>query len=495
MTAPFLLSLAVKGTAVLALGASVAALLRRSPASLRHCVWAATFAGLLAVPVLGAFGPSWRVAVLPDAAPTPPMAPAFEGRGALADGQGAERARPGATRARGGRPGGATAWLGGLWALGALAVGLQWLRAFALGRRLVRASRPVSDPAWSARLRTAAQASGLERPVRLRRSEALRVPVAWGWGRPTVVLPARSDAWDAERAGAVLLHEFAHLRRRDAWTQAVAQAALALHWPNPLAWAAYRHFLCTREQACDDAVLEVGAPPAAYASHLVAIARELVPPRSATAALTPLVGPDDLETRVGSILDGGRRRGRVGRRAAGATLALAMAVVGPLAAFQPVAGGPPGAPHQPPIVARATLTASGGTPSGPSGTPSGRAAATSGRVQGAQSAPVGDGARRDTVDTDTARVRREAAAVEREAAAVEREAARVRRRGHAAEREAARVRREAAAVERERAAVGREAARVRREAAAVEREAARAVREAARVLRETRLADDSTRVE
>ncbi|WP_412069044.1 M56 family metallopeptidase [Rubrivirga sp. IMCC43871] len=340
---PLLLPLAVKGTVVLALGALAAALLRRSSAALLHWVWVATFGALLAVPVLGALGPSWRVAILPDAvsthSPAPLTSPSERPRESSIGHPTASSPSPGPARRELGiapSPASIALWLGWLWSLGVIGVGVGWLRGFMLGRRLVRTSQVLTDEVWSTRLRAAAQASGLRTPVWLRRSECLSVPVAWGWGRPTVVLPPQSATWDAELATAVLLHEIAHLRRRDAWTQALAQAALALHWPNPLAWIAYRRFLHAREQACDDAVLQIGAPPTAYAAHLVAVARELLGARRPLASVLPMIGPDQLETRVRSILDGRRRRGQVSRWTMAATLALAVLVGGPLAAFQPV---------------------------------------------------------------------------------------------------------------------------------------------------------------
>ena len=510
-----LLTLAVKGAAVFALGWATAALVRRSSASLRHCAWAVTFAAALAVPALGGLGPAWGVAVLPAPEPTASTL------GPLADRTASVEAA--LARTDGDGPVAPAAWLGGLWLVGGLVVGARWLRGYALARRVVRVARAVDDRVWADRLRAAAREVGLAGPVRLKLSDEVAVPVAWGWGAPTVVLPRQSGGWSEGRARAVLTHELAHLRRRDAWVQVVAQAALALHWPNPLAWAAYRRLRVAREQACDDAVLRGGTPSPAYAAHLVGVARELRPSRPTPAALAAMVAADELETRVRAVLDGGRRRGPAGRWAAGAALALAVAVGGPLAAFQPVASQRPPEAPRPLATALAAPALSTTPPASPETTP-GHADATPPPEDPVSSAYTdGRGTRRDTVDADLARVRREAAAaqreaasverdaaaVEREAARVERDAAHVRRQRHAAEREADQVLRDAAAAEREAAravralaavrrdaaAAQREAAAVEREAAAVEQETARVLRDAARVLRESRLTRDSTRSE
>ena len=493
-----LLTLAVKGAAVFALGWATAALLGRSSASLRHCVWAVTFAAALAVPALDGLGPAWGVAVLP----APELAVSTDGP--LADRSVSAEA---SARTDGDGPTTPAAWLGGLWLVGGLVVGARWLRGYALARRVVRAARAVDDGVWADRLRAAAREVGLAGPVRLKLSDEVAVPVAWGWGRPTVVLPRQSEDWSEDRARAVLAHELAHLRRRDAWVQVLAQVALVVHWPNPLAWASYRRLRAEREQACDDAVLQGGTPPSAYAAHLVGVARALRPSRPTPAALAAMVAADELEARVRAVLDGGRRRDRTGRRATAAALGLAVAVGGALAVVQPVAGQRPSeAPRS--LAAVLAAPAVSATPPASPETPPRRADATPSPEGRASSAYTdGGGSRRDTIDTDLARVRREAAVAQREAAAVERDAAHVRRQRHAAEREADQVLRDAAAVEREAAqaertlavarrdAAGaqREAAAVEREAAAVGLEAAWVARDAARVLRESRLTRDSTR--
>lgn len=228
-------------------------------------------------------------------------------------------------------------WLVGLWALGVFVVGLGWLGAGLAARRIVATARPETDDDWAVLAERARRLSGIEGPVRLLRTDALDVPIAWGYGRPAVVLPASADAWDDGRREAVLLHEMAHLRRRDAWTQAIAQLAVAVHWMNPLAWWGYRRFLDAREHACDDAVIQGGARPSDYAAHLVGVARSLRRDPYALAAVAPMARCAPIEDRIVSILDAGRRRGRLGCVAHTTTVVLAAGVLLPLAALQPVA--------------------------------------------------------------------------------------------------------------------------------------------------------------
>src|SRR5882672_1772008 len=55
----------VKSTVLLLLAAGGTLLLRRSPAALRHLVWALACGGVLALPLASALLPNWRVAGWP----------------------------------------------------------------------------------------------------------------------------------------------------------------------------------------------------------------------------------------------------------------------------------------------------------------------------------------------------------------------------------------------------------------------------------------------
>jgi hypothetical protein len=122
-----------------------------------------------------------------------------------------------------------------------------------------------------------------------------------------VLLPAAAFEWDAERRRSVLLHELAHVRRGDLRVQALAQAACAVYWFNPLAWIAASHLRSEREQACDDEVLRSGARPSTYAQHLLDIAKDLRTTRFPSAALA-MSRPRELEGRLVAVLAVSRHR-------------------------------------------------------------------------------------------------------------------------------------------------------------------------------------------
>ncbi|MFR8819059.1 MAG: M56 family metallopeptidase [Evtepia gabavorous] len=99
-------------------------------------------------------------------------------------------------------------------------------------------------------------------------TDQIAAPFVCGVFSPKIYLPVGLDPQDRPY---VLLHEQAHLRRRDHLTKPLAWLALCLHWCNPLLWLAYRLFCRDLETACDQAVIRrFGAKDTAqYAAALL----------------------------------------------------------------------------------------------------------------------------------------------------------------------------------------------------------------------------------
>lgn len=149
----------------------------------------------------------------------------------------------------------------GVWAAGALAmlglIALSQRRAvflFAQGRQLTE-DLPV-DLAQNLRGRL-----GLKQPVLIVESPAARSPVVFGFLRPVIILPTslRRELSEDELS-AVLLHELAHVRRRDILVAWIAAFVLAIQWFNPLAYLAVRGLGRERELACDELALQATSP-------------------------------------------------------------------------------------------------------------------------------------------------------------------------------------------------------------------------------------------
>src|SRR6202034_273176 len=109
-----------------------------------------------------------------------------------------------------------------------------------------------------------------KRPVRLLTSEKARVPAALGFRNPAIVLPAWAlRDLNADELRPILIHEMAHLRRHDDWTNLLQKAVRAVLFFHPAVWWIDARLSLEREMACDDAVLAATGHPRAYAGCLI----------------------------------------------------------------------------------------------------------------------------------------------------------------------------------------------------------------------------------
>jgi beta-lactamase regulating signal transducer with metallopeptidase domain len=102
-------------------------------------------------------------------------------------------------------------------------------------------------------------------------------PLVAGYFRPCVLLPLSAGDWSEERRKLVLAHEFSHVRRRDGLALLAGELARALYWFHPLAWLTLGRLRRESELAADEDVIAGGVRASAYAEHLLAVARTLVP--------------------------------------------------------------------------------------------------------------------------------------------------------------------------------------------------------------------------
>ena len=314
-----LLDLLVRVSLLFAAAALLAYLLRRSSAATRHLVWTFALAASLALPVAAFLAPQWEVPVLPadarlsDAEPlTGPVArspisrvPERETSAGADRVPSSSRPSPAFASPAAGFRSAVRSWplAAAAWALGALAVllrlGIGSLRMWVIARR----ARPVSDGTWLRLARRLAGALGVRRRVVFLEGTLSAMPMTWGLWRSRVLLPEAAHGWPVARQRVVLLHELAHVKRRDCLTQLLAQAVCAVYWFHPLAWFAARQLRTERERACDDLVLAAGTRGSEYADHLLEIARVLRSVALPTWAAVAMAHRSQLEGRLMAILD------------------------------------------------------------------------------------------------------------------------------------------------------------------------------------------------
>jgi beta-lactamase regulating signal transducer with metallopeptidase domain len=143
------------------------------------------------------------------------------------------------------------------------------------------------------------------RAVELRTSEELRVPTAIGFAEPAVVFPAWAlRGLSVAELNTILLHELAHLRRWDDWTNLAQKVLRALFFFHPAVWFVENRLALEREMACDDIVLAHTSNPRAYAACLVSLAEKNLLHRGVLLAQAAVGRMRQTSARILQILDG-----------------------------------------------------------------------------------------------------------------------------------------------------------------------------------------------
>ena len=122
-------------------------------------------------------------------------------------------------------------------------------------------------------------------------------PFVCGFFRPRIYLPVGLAEPDRRY---VLLHEQAHIRRRDYLTKPLAYVALCFHWFNPVLWLAYHLFGRDIETATDQAVIRSfgRTDTAGYAAALLHLGHKPSFPQAVPLAF----GEENPKHRIRSVL-------------------------------------------------------------------------------------------------------------------------------------------------------------------------------------------------
>jgi beta-lactamase regulating signal transducer with metallopeptidase domain len=321
--------LVAKATIILLAAAGVSWVMQRASAGARHLVWLVTLGVLLVVPALAVWGPvpvpvlsrpaiarhtaavaappsSRAPAAAPEHASTAVSVP-FEPRFAIGQRQMVE-----------------VVWGG---------IVLLILASFAWSglavRRIVRRARVLDGHGWVGPLVEVADRMGLDETPRLLVSGDTKMPFACGVFAPTIVLPEECEGWSLERRQAVLLHELAHVRRRDLMGHMLGRVVCAAYWFHPLVWMAATRLRSESERACDDLALACGTRATDYAEHLLDIVTSVRGDSTPVVALA-MARRKEFEGRMLAILDPDLRRATPSRRrsfALGGSLALIACLV------------------------------------------------------------------------------------------------------------------------------------------------------------------------
>jgi beta-lactamase regulating signal transducer with metallopeptidase domain len=172
-------------------------------------------------------------------------------------------------------------------------------------------------------------------------SSDVTVPMTVGILSPVIILPIAWRAWDSETLKAIIAHEVAHVRRRDASMNFVAHLNRAIFWFHPLAWWLEQKLAVTSEHACDEAAARAIAAPGRYAEILVEMADIVRRNRGRLAWQGVGVnGAGLLDSRIDRLLRGDAFAGASRGKKIGAAIGCVLAIATVIACRQQISATP-----------------------------------------------------------------------------------------------------------------------------------------------------------
>ena len=148
--------------------------------------------------------------------------------------------------------------LTGIWIAGIAVVCARWWVRWRRVRSALRSATPLA----------------VDAPVEVRCTAARLEPGIFGVFRPVLLLPeGLAERLSPEEFGAILAHEFCHLRRRDNVAAATHMVVEAVFWFHPLVWWIGARLIEERERACDEEVVRGGSHREAYAAGILSVCR------------------------------------------------------------------------------------------------------------------------------------------------------------------------------------------------------------------------------
>jgi beta-lactamase regulating signal transducer with metallopeptidase domain len=220
----------------------VCAVFRRLPISARYLLW-----WLVCLKMLLALAPiSIPIPILQAPRPTPYVVSVAAPSVAAYVSAAPEPARPDQSL-----------YLLALWTVGVCATTVIVAGPLLRTLKASRQAEAAREPWLLAEAAEVAARLGMRSVPRILISDEFDDILTFGLFRPLVLISRKSfAACSDEERRMVLAHEFAHVRRRDAFWALVPQVAQIVFFFHPLVWLASREFHFAREAECDRAALE-----------------------------------------------------------------------------------------------------------------------------------------------------------------------------------------------------------------------------------------------
>ena len=163
-------------------------------------------------------------------------------------------------------------WLAPFWLAGVTLFYVRRLMVWNAARRLRRVGVCAAADPWQERLNILARRLRLTRPVALLESCVAAVPVVIGHARPIILMPVGLLAGlPPGQIESILVHELAHILRRDYLVNMMQTAIEGLFFYHPAVWWTSRVIRKERENCCDDLAVMFLGNAHEYAAALAAL--------------------------------------------------------------------------------------------------------------------------------------------------------------------------------------------------------------------------------
>ena len=163
---------------------------------------------------------------------------------------------------------------------------LRYLGHYVRSRRITHTGLSRISPEFRVFTASTARQMGIRATVGVYLSSLVDVPVTLGFLKPVILLPvAMLTHLRTEQVEAILVHELAHIRRKDYLLNLMVTAMELLFFFNPFTRLLISRLKKEREHCCDDQVLEFRYDPHAYVSALLSLAKQHGQGRLALAAI------------------------------------------------------------------------------------------------------------------------------------------------------------------------------------------------------------------
>lgn len=193
----------------------------------------------------------------------------------------------------------------GTWFAGVLLLSCRHLGGWLVVTRLRRHGELPGSPSLAALTTALGERLGLRHKVTVLESLSVQVPSVMGWLRPALLLPmGLASRLPPDQLESILLHELAHILRRDYLANGLQFVAETLLFYHPGVWWVSRRMRLEREHCADELAATACGNRLLYATALTTLEEQ----RACLPAWAVAANGSDLRRRIERVLGVDRRR-------------------------------------------------------------------------------------------------------------------------------------------------------------------------------------------